>query len=73
MTTLFPGVTRPSERAYLLAYWRWLLGWSGFPSAPRTIPRGRRVALRLIARAATMPTISPGKMGKVLAFPKPSA
>lgn len=48
----FKEVQKPPDRAYLLAYWRWLLGWGKAPSRGKLSPH-RAAELRKLARAET--------------------
>lgn len=64
----FPSINNRAERPYLLAYWRYLLGWQECPDTPINLAVKRRIALRRIARSAIH--TQPSGPAKLLAFPQ---
>lgn len=46
---MFKSVTNKLQRKYILAYWRYLLGWEEAAPSPYGLPWSAAVSLRLIA------------------------
>lgn len=51
---VFPGVTNPRERRYILRYWWFILGWLDRPPSTRGIPVVQQCILRQMARRAAI-------------------